>query len=746
MGFAGDSHGDVRFTIYSEEKGSQVIEDPKNWDESEREYTRNSEFNGIFSKISNSLEFAKSGFKYLLDLYIGWGINPDIKLTKEVKNPNLASEDWTIVEEGYPNLSTFSYNEENRLAKVKFDEEPFWQKINNRKKEKYDLGVDTSPDDIYLGELPTRTMYAHGRKILLNSYFEIDPVQQPKWDLHMRTFGSNQVRTTNKGLPFKIIANSDQENITNTSDNNSSDGYSDDQNGSGTSEFFLSSDVNKFGVKFKMTFTFTLTRVFADDTENESLNFFFRRYNNADQLDLAESTTILSIANPQNKVGETFTISHEVETDIAIGDSFAYIAQGQADRDGFLHNFSLDCDLSNLEGSLQVIEDSAFPVTQHEVLLPFEKFDRLTTILTGEENKFYSEYFGRTELGYDEDGEGAYKVCATGYQVRGFPRLVNEGTDEERITQYNTSFTEAFTSYNSDNPLAVIIENSGTGRRLRIEPLSFVYQKFSNIQLKNSNEFLLVTNLERKVDMKRIYSHVEFGSKNGGTDYEEAFGLDEYNGKTEGRTVINKVENTYTAISDYRKDSYGHEFCRRQQFSEDPDADTRYDEHIFMLDCIFENNTIRLKLWSDDFEEEPTGIYSPETAFNLNMSPANALMRHSAFINAGLQKNQEDFITLTSSNANSSLVTKKSGQSYLPESGDISNSELLRPFYIPELLEFDCPIDIDLLKSIEGLNSENIANVYGFMVMKTRSGFEQVYIDSVKISDGGKFVCTKAWL
>ena len=744
MAFAGDEYGDVRFTLSTIEKGTEIIDDPRNWDDSEREYTRNRDFQGIFSKISNNLEFTKRGFRYLTDLYNGWGVNPDIRLIKEVKDPNRADEQWTVVEQGFPNLSSFQWNDEERVAQVKFDEEPFWQKINNRKNEKYDLATTVTPDGITIGDLPTQTLNAHGREILLNSYFRIDPQFQDSFVSDMQETTTIGVVTSNKGLPFKVIANSDQANLNNVLDSQGPGAFN-TENGTGLSEFFLISDVEKRNVRIDMRFSFTLSNVNAQETGSELLEFSFRTYENGSDLDLKTNESLLRIEFPQNFVGREYTINFSRTLDIAVGESLAFIVQSAAISFGF-NDTQLDCTLSNLSGFLRVTEDSFFPPSQHEVLLPFEKFDRLTTILTGEENAFYSEYFGRTEIGYEENGPGAYKACATGFQVRGFPRVVNPGEDEERIIQYKTSFNEAFNSYHSDDPLVAFLENSGTSRRLRIEPLSFAYQKFKNIELKAFGEFLLITNLDRKVDESRIYSTIELGSKIGGTDYEEAFGLDEFNGMTEARTVINKVENKYSAVSDYRKDAYGHEFARRQQFDANPDADTRYDESIFMLDCIRIGSQLRLRLWQDDFESAPTGIYSVDTAFNLNLSPANALLRHGPFINAGLLKNQGDFVTLTATNANSGLTTKKVGQQALIENGNIPNSILGRPFYLPEVLEFNAPVDTALIQAIEGLNEDQVANIYGFMQIQTRNGFEQVYIDSVKISDDGKFVCTKAWV
>ena len=62
-----------------------------------------------------------------------------------------------------------------------------------------------------------------------------------------------------------------------------------------------------------------------------------------------------------------------------------------------------------------------FPATKAKALKPHELFERLIHIITGEKNAFYSDYFGRKDLGYEKDGEGAYLSVLNGLMIRGFP-------------------------------------------------------------------------------------------------------------------------------------------------------------------------------------------------------------------------------------------------------------------------------------------------------------------------------------
>lgn len=747
MAFASGRFGDIRFSLTSREKGKEFIEDPINWDDSEREYKRNRDFRGIFSKLSNNLEFTKRGFRYLIDMYQSFGIEPDIILEKEAKNTERADERWEVIENGYLNLSELNWSDQLRTAKVKFDEVGFWQSINNRKGQKHDLIPTVTVDGVDIGELPTRTLRVSGRAIFLRSELEINPDFENFFNVSMPTFSGSGNRTGNKGLPFRVKTNSDQENIQ-TAFDSGLEGYSDNQNGTGRSEFFLNSNRFKQNVIFTMNFKFKIQNVVVNDTRSEGFTIYFRKYTNGLSLQLDPNTDVvlLHIPDPQNRIGETFEVNHTITTNINPGDSFAYVAQTFARRRNSFVDFSLDCELTDLEGSLVVEENSVFPSSGHEVILPHEKFERLVAILTGQKNSFYSEYFGRTDLGYAENGPGAYMACASGFMVREFPNIVNPGTDQEKTIQYKTSFRDLYESYDSITPLAAFIEGDGVNVRLRIEPVEFIYQKFLGVNLKRNDKFLQVTELDRKVDTERIYSHIKLGSKTE-LRYLEAFGLDEFNGMSEFITIHTKVENIYEAISEYRKDSYGHEFARRQRYPDAPEADTRYDQDIFMLDCkVVSGPSLQLRLWQDDFEKAPTGIYSPDTVFNLRFSPANTLINHSILFGASLLQYQNSSTAFASSNSNSSLATKKANQPEIREDGSILNSNLKRPLFLPETFEFELPVSNELIKKIEGNNENNIPNIFGYLRMETRDGFEYVYIDNLKISDNGRFTCTKAWL
>jgi hypothetical protein len=92
---------------------------------------------------------------------------------------------------------------------------------------------------------------------------------------------------------------------------------------------------------------------------------------------------------------------------------------------------------------------SSFEETPCKVVLPHELFTQQVLAITGKPN-FRSNYFGRTDLGYAEDGEGAYITTTNGMLIRQFaPGYIQEENiePEDKPAQLVYRFKESFESY-----------------------------------------------------------------------------------------------------------------------------------------------------------------------------------------------------------------------------------------------------------------------------------------------------------
>ena len=232
-----------------------------------------------------------------------------------------------------------------------------------------------------------------------------------------------------------------------------------------------------------------------------------------------------------------------------------------------------------------------------------------------------------------------------------------------------------------------------------MEDLKYFFQEQVGIILPSQ-----VTNVEREVATEYYHSSLEFGYEQpkGDNLYEEAMGLDEYNGKREYSEPITRLDTTYKKLSKARADRYGIEFARRKPQLNFPERDTRYDSSAFLFDLKEEIGMFRERFWRDDFEFKPTGVYSPETASNLRLTPFRNLERHGWFFGAGLQKYPDDKVRFMNSTLNSKLTTKKVGEPARSEDGDILISDLERPRFVPMWVTFEHPVDFAVNEMVYG--------------------------------------------
>lgn len=381
------------------------------------------------------------------------------------------------------------------------------------------------------------------------------------------------------------------------------------------------------------------------------------------------------------------------------------------------HSAHLEIQLENIMSNLFIEEDSFFEKSQTKAVLAHELLDRLVTIGTNNEKVFYSDFLGRTDLGYAVDGPGALTGVAHGFWIRQYDKLPipsEEPKIDNLFKPLTTSFKDAVASLDAVWNIGIGIETVGNKERIRLEQLSYFYNNNITIHLP-----LQVKKVKRYKAVNYYYSGLEFGNEKGG-DYQEAMGLDEYNTKSTFTTIINRVKETYSKISKYRTDSYGMEFARRKPKSLNDTEDTSYDTDNFMMDLkrgylptVFEQ-----RKWQDDFEKEPTGVFNPESATNLRFSPFNCLLRHSWWFGGGFKKYLTDYVSYGSSKSNSQLKTKLLGKNEYSENGSIINSELMKPRFFPEWIEFEHECGFEVMQMVEGktiILGKEIMNFYGLV-------------------------------
>lgn len=753
----------VEYTLQHSELSPITIDEPIGWENDEKELSRNEDYHGIFIKHSNSLRFIGDGAEYLTLTYEIYGINSRVLLRKKERHPH--TNLWEVSYLGFLDMST--YEVQKGEVSVKFNSSGMEQLLKTRQNEKVEIDRLDSLDGDVLDPLIPKEVHLKGRNIFLRSVFETSSAKT-----HLTvTSDAGNTRDQLGALPIRLKAN--QHGIQ-AQDPDPYTVYG-ENNGDLYGMFLLDMDRDRtmdIDIKGSMDVWFPTYK----NVQWARYKICVTVYENGFDFDVKQryvikeltsenppesdnpSNSLLVLPSDQDYTLPPFTITNvdfefTQTLNLLEGESVAFEAYLKSDMyvDSSARvsaepvNFVLD--------KFTVQEDSYFKETVSKMVLNYELGNRLISIITGKTNSFKSEALGRTDIGYAQDGieNGALDGFAHGFWVRNFEENVED--EENRFKPLTTSFKDWMDNLKTTRNLGLGIERNGFSETIRIEDKKYFFNNNVLIRLgKEINgkfEYVKVNNVKRSVATEYYYSSIMIGYEKG-WDNEEAQGLDEYNTQTKYSTCIKPIKNDYSILSPYVAASYAKEFSRRMQYVDFPTTDHSYDKDVFVMALKMGfNDVFEERIYSDDFEELPTGTFRPENATNLVLSPMNLLIRHGWNISSGLQKHYpEREIKYASSEGNSKLVTKQIGKPRYAENGDILNSELERPRYLPEWIEFEFQVDFLMMKQIEGYTEilgKKIPNYYGLVEFKNENNeIEKGFLFNLKPSGRGEFKILKA--
>lgn len=711
----------IRYTIHNNTYGTISIIDPIGWDEDEKEFTRNKTNHGVFTSFSNSLKFTKDSKEFIQLVYDTLGINADIRLVKEAKNE--LTDIWENTYSGYLDLST--YELENNQISCKFNSGGLESVLKSREGEDVEIDRTETIDGKLMDELETVNLELKGRKIFLESIWKVEPMNYYQQILVESSDGNT--RHISNTIPTKMIKKShDEANATYIGMNGTFD--------RGEMTMMLIAPVNRTR-EFSVSVTdlifecYTVYRL----VDWAHVNVSLVRYGNGSNFNVIERQPIWtadsgSQSRPyfpeyggvQNVNSNNIFTLHQNES---LGLEVLLRADLRGSKADFNYKFS--------DGKIIITEDSYFDLTVTKAVKPFHLAERLIEIITNRKSVLKSEIL--------QHGKFKDLLLTHGFWIRGFDKNLeqNEDPEDNKYKPLTTSFKDFLISVSAVANLGMGIERTGQRENVVIEELKYFYNRNVTIKLP-----FQVSDVRRSVDTSNYYSSINIGFEKGG-NYEEAQGLDEYNLKNTYSTCIHRVSNIYNAVSKYNADSQGIEFARRKPFIDYSTEDTNYDQNIYFIDSKLNGrgNDYTVRLWQDDFLNVPTGIYSPETAFNLRLTPFNNLLRHGWVISSGLTKYPNDKIKYSSSSGNSKLKTN------YREDGEIFNSDLERARFVGEIVKFKHICTNDLLAQIEGsttILNKNIKNCYGLIeFINENNELERGYLLSLKPNGSGEWELLK---
>ena len=404
----------VRYTLSNENQGSVIITEPIGWRSDEKELARHEQYHGVISRFSNSAKYVGDGKDFIQLIYDIEGINAEIKLKREEKHPE--TDVWTLTYSGYLDLSTLE-TENNQLS-IKFNSGGIEQLLKSRESEQVEVDRITSIDGKSLAEIKPINVAFDGRRIFLKSKYEKDESNNTV-TLDVRSDGGNTRRKTG-GFPLKLINKSHE-----AAQSTLADAFGDENGGVTGMMFFANSDRDrnlslKFeNIKFKPT-------VDDYDVDWAVISFCLTTYKNGIDYNVKNREFLFSSSRFPNEIGDIngklreFNFDRNIE--LLLGESIAleFFIEADLESGGGQH---FRVNFTEMDGKVYIDEDSFFEKSTSKAILAHELLEKLVAINTNKEKSFYSDFLGRTDLGYAVDGPGSLTGITHGFWVRQFDKL-----------------------------------------------------------------------------------------------------------------------------------------------------------------------------------------------------------------------------------------------------------------------------------------------------------------------------------
>lgn len=357
--------------------------------------------------------------------------------------------------------------------------------------------------------------------------------------------------------------------------------------------------------------------------------------------------------------------------------------------------------------TITIQENSTYPETETKAFGIFETGAIISRFITDQEDSFRSEYFGRKNsepYSYSSNGCGSLRAFTNGFLMRGFPTT---GDDARTIRM---SMNDYFRGLNPIDNLGMGIEKDGDNYYVTVDQKSYFYD-VGGVMLRLDN----VPNLKRSEAPEYYHNRVKVGYEKWQIEFSN--GLDEFNSVREFDTGIKAVNNELNLISPLVTSGYRLEIARRKQYGDSFTEDSEYDEdnYLVCLNRTVDGSDIPTMMdvcEKDENFDQVNNVISPETSYNLRLSPMRNMLRHSPVINSGLTKYVAREIKLTSGEGNYKMTSEFSADTcpgrwnnnLISEGAnvqwdDADNSDYL-PIWLPEILEFQYPLTYNEWKDI----------------------------------------------
>jgi len=341
--------------------------------------------------------------------------------------------------------------------------------------------------------------------------------------------------------------------------------------------------------------------------------------------------------------------------------------------------------------------DTVTPPTRANAYLIFEALKKMFQFYTDQLDCFRSDYFGRTDSSpsYPVDGPGSLRTILSGAAIRQVP---------DKTTFVNGN--DFFGGLNAIDCLGFGFEFVDGRQVARVEPIEYFYNKDLLIL-----DLGPVSDLHRIVETKQYYNQIE--NNYGKIDIQKTNGIDEFGTLRRWKFPITQSAAKLLATTKYKISGAEIEDQRRKITSTE---DAKNDDANFFIQVVRLDASFIPK--TDEGYILIEGLFSPETAYNLDLSPRRNLDNWLKVVAVSLYKSPTKSIVFSSGEGNYFLVTQKTGEpAPKPEGGPGVTVDLsqVAPLYMPERYKFAVPLSAADMQIIR-------QNPYGYFIFQEFRG------------------------
>lgn len=366
-------------------------------------------------------------------------------------------------------------------------------------------------------------------------------------------------------------------------------------------------------------------------------------------------------------------------------------------------SFSLVSDAGNY---IKLTQSTLAKPSSTKALLIHEAFGKIAESITGIQDSFRSDFFGRIDSEihqYPVNGCGSWTAITNGLNIR--KMLDKNNALFPIITTFNDLFSSADAVWN----LGMKIEKDGTGKEyIRVEPKEYFYNA------RTIKTFLQISDLRVYPAQDLIFNRHKIGYEKWNLNITGSNAIDEFNSTREYIIPVKKASKVLTTTSKYIASGYVIEQTRRLQYLQAPTNDFETDNDLFFV-C-----TNRTELTSSLYSHPATPTVYPAgtiserdenfaginnvldypTVYNLRISPLRMAVNWYKYTAASIFKHPTDLIKFASGTGNYQELDTMINDCIFIESveqdQDLQASDMEGtvgiPIYLPEYLEFTYPL------------------------------------------------------